>query len=317
MAIIVAGVVVAGIGLWLTSAGGVAGCPQIHVAVQLGGSNPRLAGLLHGCTGLDHFPRTVWFDFIFILGYVALFTGLLGATWVRYTADQMQTVRRLVPWLPVIVGGLDVLENVLSLTLVSFDRGMLRYAGDGVGGTAIATVAWLKWLGAAVMVIAAIMGVVAFVNKPRRPHATATTTPGSRIVGEGRTGQPGEETKVGVACSGGGIRAGAFTLGVLEALEGHPDQENPQRADVFERVTRVSAVSGGGYAATAWMLARATMPRDLKHTAAHQVHRWLATQVPGRLTWRQSYLLNGPGGIGRSLVLAIVVITGNLAGLAA
>lgn len=52
-----------------------------------------------------------------------------------------------------------------------------------------------------------------------------------------------------IACSGGGIRAAAFTLGGLQRLRQGPDS-------VYDRARRVYAVSGGSYVATSLHLAR-------------------------------------------------------------
>jgi hypothetical protein len=82
---------------------------------------------------------------------------------------------------------------------------------------------------------------------------------------------------LGVACSGGGIRAGAVALGVLGALEQHdprgvelpkPPYEPGGAASthdpldttrsVLHRVRYISSVSGGGYTAGAYRIARTT-----------------------------------------------------------
>jgi len=60
-----------------------------------------------------------------------------------------------------------------------------------------------------------------------------------------------EEGKVGVACSGGGIRSASFNLGALQAL-----QDN----GVLQRSRYLAAVSGGSYIAAAFCMVRKTWP---------------------------------------------------------
>ena len=75
------------------------------------------------------------------------------------------------------------------------------------------------------------------------------------------TGPPtpvSRDERVGVACSGGGIRSAAFNLGALQALD-VAQAENEQHTEM-ERVRWMSAVSGGSYIASAWVSARAGTP---------------------------------------------------------
>lgn len=55
--------------------------------------------------------------------------------------------------------------------------------------------------------------------------------------------------RIGVACSGGGIRSASFCLGALQAVDGSADDGHGLR-----RVDYVSAVSGGGYTAGGWAI---------------------------------------------------------------
>lgn len=66
-----------------------------------------------------------------------------------------------------------------------------------------------------------------------------------------------------IACSGGGIRAAAFCLGGLQRLR---TAEGGQSRSYYDGATRVFAVSGGGYIATALHLARINSPADAQTT---------------------------------------------------
>jgi hypothetical protein len=61
--------------------------------------------------------------------------------------------------------------------------------------------------------------------------------------------EPAEVGKVGIACSGGGIRSASFNLGALQAL---------QEKGVLQRSRYLSAVSGGSYIAAAFCMVRKT-----------------------------------------------------------
>ena len=58
-----------------------------------------------------------------------------------------------------------------------------------------------------------------------------------------------EQGKIGIACSGGGIRSAAFNLGALQAL---------QDAGVVNRARYLAGVSGGSYIAAAFCMVRKT-----------------------------------------------------------
>ena len=55
--------------------------------------------------------------------------------------------------------------------------------------------------------------------------------------------------RVGVACSGGGIRSASFTLGALQAID-----ESTEGHGGLDEVDYVAAVSGGGYTAGGWAI---------------------------------------------------------------
>jgi hypothetical protein len=61
--------------------------------------------------------------------------------------------------------------------------------------------------------------------------------------------EPAEEGKIGIACSGGGIRSASFNLGALQAL---------QEEGVLKKSRYLAAVSGGSYIAAAFCMIRKT-----------------------------------------------------------
>jgi Patatin-like phospholipase len=60
-----------------------------------------------------------------------------------------------------------------------------------------------------------------------------------------------DKERIGICCSGGGIRSAAFNLGVLQQL---------QRAKLLEKADYLAAVSGGSYIAAAFAMVRSGSP---------------------------------------------------------
>jgi Patatin-like phospholipase len=65
--------------------------------------------------------------------------------------------------------------------------------------------------------------------------------------------EPAVEGKLGICCSGGGIRSAAFSLGALQVL---------QEEDELKRASYLAAVSGGSYIATAISMVNKTGDKD-------------------------------------------------------
>ncbi|SFV13618.1 patatin-like phospholipase family protein [Pseudoduganella namucuonensis] len=96
--------------------------------------------------------------------------------------------------------------------------------------------------------------------------------------------QPGraavEDSLVGLALSGGGIRSATFGLGVLEALK---------EQDRLHGVDYLSTVSGGGYIG-AWLSANCQRAADRKAAAENNE---IPTRIAGNRIYRQAYVEAG------------------------
>ncbi len=129
--------------------------------------------------------------------------------------------------------------------------------------------------------------------------------------------------KVGICCSGGGIRAASYALGCLRALDENDVLRGPDRAD------HISAVSGGSYAVGAMALVQHSIEHAPRREANHAVPAPFADDSPelGRLRNHLSYLTHGPGGVvgevwrmflgvlmNVALLLAVAVAAGTVAG---
>ena len=106
--------------------------------------------------------------------------------------------------------------------------------------------------------------------------------------------------RLGICCSGGGIRSAAFNLGVLQVLD---------RAGVLGRARYLSAVSGGSYIASAYAIAtRHSDPELLAEQSAFSPgspeERWLRN--------RCSYLAYGVAGKARLVASVLVGVLANV-----
>ena len=121
-----------------------------------------------------------------------------------------------------------------------------------------------------------------------RPAGRTAAVPDSQVCAA--AGKPGT---TGICLSGGGIRAAAYGLGALQAMQENGILTGPRRADYL------SAVSGGSYIATAVMLvAQGGMPGEPGGEAAVGAADPFARGTPEEQFVRDhtAYLVRGPGG---------------------
>jgi hypothetical protein len=223
----------------------------------------------------DAVRRSIGRDWWAIAGYAAL-GATTAARWRRGLDLATSATDRLDwrrPWrwprrtrrtVTVAVVGVaaaaDVVENLLTLTLL--DR---LAAGRDIGplAGALTAAAVVKW--ALLAVAGWSIVVMARQELPRPaplerpvwpPWGTCPQTdhdvlasPRSHAVATPQQWEPpgkGDEPRIGISCSGGGIRSASFCLGALQAL----------RAEgTLRRARYVTAVSGGSYVASAIALA--------------------------------------------------------------
>ncbi len=109
---------------------------------------------------------------------------------------------------------------------------------------------------------------------------------------------PGE--RVGISCSGGGLRSAAFNLGALQSLDA---------AGVLRRADFLSAVSGGAYIASAYAVAsRHSDPQLLAREPAYAP----GTPEEGWLRNHCSYITDGFGDTLRVVATALVGLVANV-----
>jgi hypothetical protein len=296
-------------------------CPDMRGTVQLAATNDRLADILksdvchqRSSEALPDINLTEMFvsDLIFIAGYWLIGTIVLAAGWWRYEAVFLRRLLPLVVWLPSAVALLDVVEDLLLFFCLRAD---LLYHPEWA---AIITffVAWSKWIAVVLTLIAAVMsltiwwsrradafsGVNHAKNEDLRADRRYQALDNAPDWADPETLKARKERGkvVGICVSGGGIRASAFGLGVLSALEkpaatSPPGGSSPSTPPVTEQARYLAAVSGGAWAATAWAIQRST--DESPASAAQEVYRQLSNETGVKGFQRQKYIVNGRGSI--------------------
>ncbi|MDH3293959.1 MAG: hypothetical protein OER95_06510 [Acidimicrobiia bacterium] len=127
--------------------------------------------------------------------------------------------------------------------------------------TLISALSWVRWLLTGLLVVGLLTTVIAWLIRlvAHLFRALFDQAQEKDYVPVQITWPPdgGPETRFGVCLSGGGLRAAAFGLGALSALEETPvDQPHPNSsAGLLGQADVLASVSGGGYAASAWRIA--------------------------------------------------------------
>jgi hypothetical protein len=294
------------VGLLLTLGGAVltsrtAPCSDFHQGTQFSGSDEELAKWIGGCgNDLGEARATLLADGVLIAGYAIAAGGILRRWWPLYQAPGLKRRERLVVALPFLTAAIDVAENVATWAALGANDTRFTYPDNLAWPTVVSTLAWLKMLayGAGLLAVAAVC-LLAIAR--RKESATPFPRPDQPIAMR----ELPPPADLGVCCSGGGIRAAAFALGALDQLE---------RAGVMSQARWLAAVSGGNYAATSWTLARLD---DRSGRAAADVIDWLNAPIAYSKSPRHRFLRNGPGGLGRSVIAALVYIAFNVAVLGA
>ncbi|MGH2830612.1 MAG: patatin-like phospholipase family protein, partial [Actinomycetota bacterium] len=217
------------------------------------------------------------------------------------------------------VAALDVVENL----------GLLRMMSSGVSPAVHAITTTAAWIKFAVFFLAYAYAVVALATWIVRRvfESSVTRVPFlRRFEGQATVGQidtpdslertdyhmpeppwrEGEwtpvrgERRIGICCSGGGVRSAAYNLGALQVL---------REQGIFDRARYLSAVSGGSYIAAAFAMTQAESDRDLIQQTPEFAR---GTPEEEYLRNRSSYLAPGLAGKARAALQAILGLTINL-----
>jgi len=138
---------------------------------------------------------------------------------------------------------------------------------------------------------------------------------------EGTEDQP----RLGICCSGGGIRSSAFTLGALSALQNKEIRKSDQsQGNWLDDADYLATVSGGGFGALAWRLGKHThlkysrrlaleVPNEFSEAPAPQFDEEFADVRFFNYFWgRRRYLRTGRGGLVGSTIWVILLTLWNI-----
>lgn len=226
-----------GLMVWLVDRA-IAGC-NWHVAVQFGGSSRGIRdAMVEGCDKIatSDIHLSLWIDSGLALAYGLGGFALLKVLKNGWTHPAPILLLGIGVWSPLAAMILDLLENLLSAIWLRSD-----YVADSPFQWLplfLTTIAWTKWALIALALILIFISALAYVFGNRASRVKGQAIAERQQEGSGAAGL--------AACfSGGGIRSAGFSLGVLISLE---------ETGLMAEVERLSAVSGGAYAATTWRL---------------------------------------------------------------
>ncbi|NMO04362.1 hypothetical protein HH308_24385 [Gordonia sp. TBRC 11910] len=278
-ALAVVGAIVAVVGVYLVWLVSGKGCRDVTLFAQFtglpnSGSAAKLRQTL--TTGWDcadaPLQTALLADLVFVFGCWLLSTAVVLGGWWRYDAPRLVATAKYIPLLPLAVAALDLIEN--AVTALTIGGGTFaRLGAHPIARSVITTAASAKWFLALILVIVTIMSGLVWISRRDETIDERPCTRGSAPLYLGAAtaqspltesdrerlapavelnatldADPPTRRDIGLSASGGGIRATAFTLGVIAELESH---------GVMKSVTRITAVSGGSWGAAAWVLAKA------------------------------------------------------------
>lgn len=288
---------------------------DLHMTTQFAGSDSRLDKRLDDrlCDDVSDgdVDTSLLLDSAFAVAYALVLHGALRRTWGGWCVGKLTALKDVVPWLPVGAAVCDVLENVATRVAVDAAPGAPpTFPHSDFWPLTITTLAWWKWALLAVTLIALVTSGWASLarrssklRRPDDPHdggpGRAHTEPPPVVLPRG----DGEmDPELGICCSGGGVRAAAYTLGVLHKLDTLTPDPDDDRS-ILARSRWLAAVSGGAYTAGAYAVGRMSEPElTIDALEAH------LTGPPGR----HRFLLNDPGGAGRAALWMLGCIAFNV-----
>lgn len=309
-----------------------------HTRVALAGSSDRLR-LVQDQVPSGRAARALGRQSVFALSWLVP----SAACWVgaRHWVPAYRRRQRAWPWLW-LAGLLAVAANLVG-NAVSYQLFVATPPAPAYALVGLATLSWLTIVAYAVSALgvgSCVLGpLVAPVLRPvfewlfsgfdwlAKAHLPATAPGGAAAPAEtpGSVGLPGslepDPQGLGIALSGGGIRAAAISAGALGAFDGPPAGGG---RSVLLSARWLTAVSGGGFCAAGWRVSDHAVLRSassrVSTTMFEQEHPWAQT-----VRRRRRFLENPLGGITggalqalwrSTLVLAVVAASAYLAGWA-
>ncbi|MDQ6697265.1 MAG: hypothetical protein M3Z46_07385 [Actinomycetota bacterium] len=332
-------------------------CRRFQFAASFAGEQQRFGDWVAKTPGGCHLARGDAYRSLALSALFALIFGIVATLalyrWWPQARGTWVLLARPLAWLPLGVGLLDICQRItVAVATARGGPSSLHLAPNALW--LAPAFAWPKAIAAGVTVVLLVVTLCSHVSQRLRLHRHIVREPTLEpLDGAGAPAGEAHEAPwgLGVCCSGGGIRAGSFALGVLGVLEAPATQGDPPAPpseasernlagkSILQHARFVSSVSGGGYTTGAWFNATrspnwqapqgpppaeaATVPaRVIGDTTAPSLSRRQYDDDPevadGQSLFRhvqahQQYLRTGRGGIVRSLLVAIMFLMLHLA----
>ena len=243
----------AGVVRWVWLALAVAAVLQLAEPASMPDGSPAIVRIELGAQApdssyFDQLRTSIEGDWWFIPAYVALLAVLVVWSGPYFRLGFLRRLAKPVAYAVVVAGALDVVEDAMMLWGTHDSRNLPWQLA--------ATAGWPKF--------ALLLAATGYVLGGA--HSWLATPPWVRRQAWALTGTPEsvkptevDETdrQLGIALSGGGIRAASITLGALQCLE--LDRRAPQDGGLgWGAAQMVTAISGGSNMAAGWSIARST-----------------------------------------------------------
>lgn len=209
--------------------------------------------------------KTVAWDWLFIVLYAAFLLWWCAEARRCARSNSGQAFTLAAMFAAGTAGAFDIGENVMLLLLDA-------HHGDSGFAQNVPIFAIPKWLFIEFAVLVALNGLLSVIKELRRkPHALVLASSTGKTAWARNSHVPnvgvGEPRGIGIALSGGGIRAGTFAMGALQTMQDHSSTGD---AGTLSRVRYIASVSGGGYLAASRQMLHQSDPTEPFQPGSHE-----------------------------------------------
>jgi hypothetical protein len=241
-------------------------CPNIETASSFSSDPIRFVDYVTshgkpgtlGCqlTSLGDLHENLAFGYVIALVNLLVFAVLWAMWWKRAWLTTRSVATRRLVWVAVIGAFADIVENIVQHASIGLpgSAGTPRTPNIGWFATRVLPiVAWVNVLSFAAVWLLLLFTLIAAFSRRRLHGQLADGVERGTAVPAG----------LGICCSGGGIRAASVSLGALGVLERTREDGSAIASctgsdGILDQAKYLASVSGGGYTAGAWRIARGT-----------------------------------------------------------
>ena len=269
---------------------------------------------------VNRFRASMGRDLVLATVYLLGLGVFLATWWVESWDTHLERSRNAGPALGAMAVVALILTGIAN-TVTSSNIELFRGNYQLELATTIATLSWIRWLLTGILVAGFITTLISWLIRGVSHLVRSVadhTDPAAFEPDTIRWPPPDHQPPgFGICLSGGGIRAAAFSLGALSALEETPvDDPRPDgSAGLLGQADVIASVSGGGYASSAWRIAVGSEPGPASSepilgdpnycSVTHRRQRFQLVSPPDtpteqlfpRLLARRKYLASGRGGL--------------------